>query len=106
MRVELLLELSGISRQEALLVKACTSDSRESVCATFVEHYSGARGAWTYRRQHRARSRRERKDRGYEALYPLYERKLGGLLDEKKEGGQMPALGGYGVLAWARELSC
>ena len=43
MRVELLLELSGLSRQESLVIKACTSDSRsfEAVAATLVEHYSG-----------------------------------------------------------------
>ena len=43
MRVELLLELSGLSRQECLVIKACTSDSRrfEAVGATLVEHYSG-----------------------------------------------------------------
>ena len=44
MRVELLHELSGLSRQEALVIKACTSGSRnfESVRATLVEHYGGA----------------------------------------------------------------
>ena len=43
MRVELLLELSGLSRQEALVIKACTSDAKsfEAVSATLVEHYSG-----------------------------------------------------------------
>ena len=43
MRVELLLELSGLSRQESLVIKACTSDSRsfQAVGATLVEHYSG-----------------------------------------------------------------
>ena len=43
MRVELLLELSGLSRQESLVIKACTSDSRsfEAIGATLVEHYSG-----------------------------------------------------------------
>ena len=42
MRVELLLELSGLSGQESLVIKACTSDSRsfEAVAATLVEHYS------------------------------------------------------------------
>ncbi|CAE7947984.1 unnamed protein product, partial [Symbiodinium sp. KB8] len=41
--VEFVLELKGLSRQEALVIKACTSDSRnfESACATLVEHYSG-----------------------------------------------------------------
>ena len=36
MRVELLLELSGLSCQEALVVKACTSNAKdcEAVCAT------------------------------------------------------------------------
>ena len=40
--MELLLELSGLSRQ-SLVIKACTSDSRsfEAVAATLVEHYSG-----------------------------------------------------------------
>ena len=43
MRVELLLELSGLSRQEALVIKACTSAAKsfEAVSATLVEHYSG-----------------------------------------------------------------
>ena len=43
MRVELLLELSGLSRQEALVIKACTSDAKsfEAASATLVEHYSG-----------------------------------------------------------------
>ena len=43
MRVELLLELSGLSRQEALVVKACTSNAKdfEAVCATLVEHCTG-----------------------------------------------------------------
>ena len=43
MRVELLLELSGLSRQEALVIKACTSDAKsfEAISATLVEHYSG-----------------------------------------------------------------
>ena len=43
MRVELLLELSGLSRQESLVIKACTSNFRsfEAVAATSVEHYSG-----------------------------------------------------------------
>ena len=43
MRVELLLELSGLSRQESLVIKACTSNSKsfEVVAATLVEHYSG-----------------------------------------------------------------
>ena len=43
MRVELLLELSGLSRQESLVIKACTSNlkSFEAVAATLVEHYSG-----------------------------------------------------------------
>ena len=44
MRVELLLELSGLSsRQESLVIKACTSNARsfEAIGATLVEHYSG-----------------------------------------------------------------
>ena len=43
MRVELLLELSGLSRQESLVIKACTSNSKsfEAIAATLVEHYSG-----------------------------------------------------------------
>ena len=43
MRVELLLELSGLSRQESLVIKACTSNSKsfEAVAAILVEHYSG-----------------------------------------------------------------
>ena len=41
--MELLLELSDLSRQESLVIKACTSDSRsfEAVSATLVEHYRG-----------------------------------------------------------------
>ena len=43
MRVELLLELSGLTRQEILLIKACApgAKSRQSVAATLVEQYSG-----------------------------------------------------------------
>ena len=43
MRVELLLELSGLSRQESLVIKACTKDSKgfESVAEILVEHYTG-----------------------------------------------------------------
>ena len=43
MRVELLLELSGLSRQEIILIKACAPDatSFESAAATLVEQYSG-----------------------------------------------------------------
>eukprot|EP00439_Symbiodinium_sp_Y106_P053021 s2973_g7.t1 len=43
MRVELLLELSGLSRQESLVIKACTSNSKsfEAIAATLVEHCSG-----------------------------------------------------------------
>ena len=43
MRVELLLELSGLSRQESLVIKACTSNPKsfEAIAATLVEHYSG-----------------------------------------------------------------
>ena len=43
MRVELLLELSGLSRQESLVIKTCTSNAKnlEAVGATLVEHCSG-----------------------------------------------------------------
>ena len=43
MRVELLLELSGPSRQEIIVIKACAPDAKsfESVAATLVEQYSG-----------------------------------------------------------------
>ena len=43
MRVELLLELSGLSRQEIIIIKACAPDAKsfESVAATLVEQYSG-----------------------------------------------------------------
>ena len=43
MRVELLLELSGLSRQEIIVIKACGPDAKsfESVAATLVEQYSG-----------------------------------------------------------------
>ena len=43
MRVELLLELSGLSRQEIIAIKACAPDAKsfESVAATLVEQYSG-----------------------------------------------------------------
>ena len=40
MRVELLLELSALSRQEIIVIKACAK-SFESVAATVVEQYSG-----------------------------------------------------------------
>ena len=42
MRVELLLELSGLSRQEIIVIKACAPDAKsfESV-ATLVEQYAG-----------------------------------------------------------------
>ena len=42
-RVELLLELSGLSRQEIIVIKACAPDAKsfESVAATLVEQYSG-----------------------------------------------------------------
>ena len=40
MRVELLLELSGLSRQESIVIKACAPDAK-SVAATLVEQYSG-----------------------------------------------------------------
>ena len=43
MRVELLLELSGLSRQEIIVIKACAPDAKsfQSVAATLVEQYSG-----------------------------------------------------------------
>ena len=42
MRVELLLELSGRTRQEIMVIKACAPDkSFEPVAATLVEQYSG-----------------------------------------------------------------
>ena len=43
MRVELLLEHSGLNRQEILVIKACTKDSKsfEATCATLVEHDTG-----------------------------------------------------------------
>ena len=43
MRVELLLELSGLSRQEIIVIKVCAPDAKsfESVAATLVEQYSG-----------------------------------------------------------------
>ena len=43
MRVELLLELSGISRQEIIVIRACAPDAKSfgSVAATLVEQYSG-----------------------------------------------------------------
>ena len=43
MRVELLLELSGLTRQESLVMKACAQDikSFESVARTLIENYSG-----------------------------------------------------------------
>ena len=41
-RIELMLELSGISRQEILVVKACRTDSSfESTARVLVDHYSG-----------------------------------------------------------------
>ena len=43
MRVELLLELPGLTRQEIIVIKACAPDAKsfESVAATLVEQYSG-----------------------------------------------------------------
>ena len=43
MRVELLLELSGLTRQEALVIKACADDSKnfDAVSRVLVDHYSG-----------------------------------------------------------------
>ena len=42
-RVKLLLELSGLTRQEILVVKACSCDGKsfEAVAAAAVEQYSG-----------------------------------------------------------------
>ena len=43
-RIELMLELSGISRQEILVVKACrakTDCSFESTARVLIGHYSG-----------------------------------------------------------------
>ena len=42
-RVELLLEISGLTRQGIIVIKACAPDARsfESVAATPVEQYSG-----------------------------------------------------------------
>ena len=41
MRVELMLELSGLSRQECLVIKACTVDPSqfEQIAATLIQHY-------------------------------------------------------------------
>ena len=43
MRVELLLALCGLSRQEALVVKACAEDSKsfDSISKIHADHYSG-----------------------------------------------------------------
>ena len=43
MRVELLLELAGLSPQDIIVIKACAPDAKsfESVAATLVEQYSG-----------------------------------------------------------------
>ena len=43
MRVELLLEFSGLSTQEIIVIKACAPDAKsfETVAATLVEQYSG-----------------------------------------------------------------
>ena len=42
MQVELLLQLSGLTRQEILVIKACAPDvkSFESVASTLVEQYN------------------------------------------------------------------
>ena len=41
-RIELMLELSGVSRQEILVVKACRADgSFESTACVLIDHYSG-----------------------------------------------------------------
>ena len=47
--LELLLELSGLSRQEIIVSRACTPDAKsfESVAATLVEQYSGVHLQWT-----------------------------------------------------------
>ena len=44
MRVELLLELSGLTRQEALVVKACAEDFKnfEAVARVLVDHIPGS----------------------------------------------------------------
>ena len=43
MEVELLLQLSGLTRQEIIVIKACAADAKsfESVVVTLVERYSG-----------------------------------------------------------------
>ena len=43
MRVEILLELSGLSRQDIIVIKACAPDAKsfESVAATLLGQYSG-----------------------------------------------------------------
>ena len=43
MRIELLLELAGLTRQEIIVIKACAPDAKsfESVAATLVEQHSG-----------------------------------------------------------------
>ena len=43
MRLELLLELSSLTRQEIIAIKACAPDAKsfESVAAPLVEQYSG-----------------------------------------------------------------
>ena len=44
-RIELMLELLGISRQEILVVKACRADSSfEATARVLVDHYSGIHG--------------------------------------------------------------
>ena len=56
MRVELLLELSGLTRQEALVIKACAEDPKnfDAVSRVLVDHYSGVhlRGQNPERKQH------------------------------------------------------
>ena len=42
LRAELLLELSGLSRQEILVTKACANPKNfEGYCKVLVDHYSG-----------------------------------------------------------------
>ena len=45
MRVGLLLDLSGLTRQESLVIKACADDikSFESVASTLIKNISGVR---------------------------------------------------------------
>ena len=74
MRVELLLELSGLSRQEIIVIKACAPDAKsfESVAATLVEQYSGVHlregrslGQPNFRNSGHLQTRRGRPSSGY-----------------------------------------